>query len=368
MIKQIVESFENRFCLSDIYSFEVNLRNLKIEVVTNKSELEHYKRRFENTFSRFSSALSFPDLAIRLYQFESSHVRDLLCLPSSGEIPPEFVSVYKAGLLDPRRSIYFDLKTQDRCLQMQSDEYFFYSPRGDILYLGHKTRSKMILTIVREMLIHATPGLQVLHGAAVDVENNGLVLAGSSKSGKTTLMLALLKRGATFLSNDNVFVLNGRILPFLDDIDISPSTVEIFPELEMLVPKNFGTIGGKYGISPMSLTSTFGAKVSDSPTQVKAIFNLDFSSHLTRPRLTPILDSPLRIPSIATPFACLTFWAVPFLHADCNYDKYFSDFYRTFLQFWTPILRSGICFNLLHGPDTQLTWGLISQATGIKLV
>ena len=81
-------------------------------------------------------------------------------------------------------------------------------------------------------------GLYMVHAAGLAVAGKGLLVAGQSGAGKTTLALALLRAGFDFLADDTVFLSLGknglRILAFPDEVDVTAQTLGFFPELRRL--------------------------------------------------------------------------------------------------------------------------------------
>jgi hypothetical protein len=81
-------------------------------------------------------------------------------------------------------------------------------------------------------------GLYMVHAAGLAVAGQGLLVAGQSGAGKTTLALALLRAGFDFLADDTVFLSLGknglRILAFPDEVDVTAQTLGFFPELQRL--------------------------------------------------------------------------------------------------------------------------------------
>ena len=79
--------------------------------------------------------------------------------------------------------------------------------------------------------------LYMAHMAGLALNGKGLLIAGESGAGKTTLALALVRAGFAFLADDTVFLStsNGlRALAFPDEFDITPQTAAFFPELRRL--------------------------------------------------------------------------------------------------------------------------------------
>ena len=96
-------------------------------------------------------------------------------------------------------------------------------------YLAHP-----FLTIpLQEMLKRR--GRYMVHAAALGNRGRGVLLAGGSGAGKTTLALALLRGGWDFLGDDTVFLSRrGDLwqgLAFPDEVDATPQTLAFFPEL-----------------------------------------------------------------------------------------------------------------------------------------
>lgn len=81
-------------------------------------------------------------------------------------------------------------------------------------------------------------GRFALHAAGVAVEGQGILLPGSSGTGKSTLAIALVRAGMDFLGDDLVFLcpVDGGVrgLAFPDDIDFTDATARFFPELDAL--------------------------------------------------------------------------------------------------------------------------------------
>ena len=81
-------------------------------------------------------------------------------------------------------------------------------------------------------------GLYPVHAAGLAIGGKGVLVAGQSGAGKTTLALALLRGGFAFLADDTVFLSAGkpglRVLAFPDEADVTAQTMGFFPELQRL--------------------------------------------------------------------------------------------------------------------------------------
>ena len=81
-------------------------------------------------------------------------------------------------------------------------------------------------------------GLYMAHAAGLSLAGQGLLLAGASGAGKTTLTIALLRAGFGFLGDDTLFLCPRaqglRALAFPDELDVTAHTASFFPELQDL--------------------------------------------------------------------------------------------------------------------------------------
>ncbi|NNE33933.1 MAG: hypothetical protein HKN13_01770 [Rhodothermales bacterium] len=78
--------------------------------------------------------------------------------------------------------------------------------------------------------------LYAIHGAAVcKGESNGVLFVGYSDTGKSTMTMALVRRGWEYLSDDSIFVRDAgkqvEALPFRRDFGLDPDSDHYFPEL-----------------------------------------------------------------------------------------------------------------------------------------
>jgi hypothetical protein len=79
--------------------------------------------------------------------------------------------------------------------------------------------------------------LYAIHGAAVcRGETNGVLFVGNSDTGKSTMTMALVRRGWQYLSDDSIFVRRladdvVEALPFRRDFGLDPDSDQYFPEL-----------------------------------------------------------------------------------------------------------------------------------------
>lgn len=93
-------------------------------------------------------------------------------------------------------------------------------------------------------------GIFALHASAVAWNNQGILLAGSSGQGKTTLLLQLLRAGFDYMADDTVFLQDTGNIPamlsFPAPAKISAHTLEFFPELQWIKTRKSPNKRGKY--------------------------------------------------------------------------------------------------------------------------
>ena len=77
-----------------------------------------------------------------------------------------------------------------------------------------------------------------IHAAGLSIGGQGLLIAGATGAGKSTLTVALLRAGFSLLGDDTLFLSQGeegtRALAFPDEIDVTDQTVGFFSELSAL--------------------------------------------------------------------------------------------------------------------------------------
>ena len=119
-------------------------------------------------------------------------------------------------------------------------------------------------------------GLYMVHAAGVADAGQGLLIAGESGAGKTTLAIALLRAGFGFMSDDTLLLARAapspqaghgaetrgvspavRVLAFPDELDLTDQTVGFFPELQRDAA---GTPSGRRPKRPACVTRVYGVQ------------------------------------------------------------------------------------------------------------
>ena len=95
----------------------------------------------------------------------------------------------------------------------------------------------MFMIAFMEVLKHR--GLFSLHAAGLCVDGQGILLPGTRGAGKSTLAIALVRAGFSFLGDDTLFLAHRPdgldALAFPDVIDLTSDTAAMFPELQHLL-------------------------------------------------------------------------------------------------------------------------------------
>lgn len=135
-------------------------------------------------------------------------------------------------------------------------------------------------------------GILGTHAAVVAVGGRAVLLAGPSGRGKSTLTLALLRDGATWLTDELALVdVDDRtILPYPRALHVSPATVELLPALGFLRVRPRYVLGGEseWSVSVADIAGAFGSAVA-GPTPLAMIVVLDERGGATEePALLPI--------------------------------------------------------------------------------
>jgi hypothetical protein len=135
-------------------------------------------------------------------------------------------------------------------------------------------------------------GILGTHAAAVAMGGRAIVLAGRSGAGKSTLTLALLREGARLLTDELTLVDRdgSTVLPYPRALHVSPSTIDLLPELAFLRDRPRQALGAdlEWAVSPADLARAFGAALA-TPTRLGAIVLLDERGDpRDDPRMEPI--------------------------------------------------------------------------------
>jgi hypothetical protein len=100
-------------------------------------------------------------------------------------------------------------------------------------------------------------GMYAVHAGALVYRGAGLILAGRSGQGKTTLTLGLLRRGLGLLSDEFAVVEPAarRLVPYRRSLHVRPGTLDLIPELRFLHERPRHQLGGgsEWAITPSDI-------------------------------------------------------------------------------------------------------------------
>lgn len=121
-------------------------------------------------------------------------------------------------------------------------------------------------------------GIVGTHAGVVAIGDRAILLAGRSGRGKSTLTLGLIRRGATWLSDEVALVApdDRTVLPYPRSMHVSPATAALLPELAFLGTRPRHDLGGgsEWSVTPADLSAAFGTSVA-GPTPLGLIVLLD---------------------------------------------------------------------------------------------
>ena len=151
------------------------------------------------------------------------------------------------------------------------------------------TLDRIVMAVIDGM---AQRGVLGIHAAAVVVDGRAVVLAGRSGAGKSTLTLALLRAGAHLLTDELTLIDRdgSTVLPYPRALHVSPTTVELLPELGFLRGRPRGALGAdlEWSVSTADLARAFSTTVA-APTQLGAVVLLEPRGDPSQaPRIEPI--------------------------------------------------------------------------------
>jgi hypothetical protein len=170
-------------------------------------------------------------------------------------------------------------------------------------------------------------GRFALHAAAAARHGRGVLVPGTSGAGKSTLSVTLVRAGFDFLSDDTVFlskIAEGIwVSAFPDEVDVTPNTVSLIPELGHLSSqpirpgreKHAFRVEDVYGVNPVAGCRPVAflsprVEVGSSPELIalapsSALFELTANIMLTDPVATQAhLDM---LAELARTVPCYTF-------------------------------------------------------------
>jgi hypothetical protein len=142
-----------------------------------------------------------------------------------------------------------------------------------------------VFAVLERIVRHVTErlaeqGIYTVHAGSLVHEGEALIIPGSSRAGKTTLTLALVRRGLGMLSDE--FALSApdarTIYPYRRGLHVRPGTPELIGELGFLRDRPFHPLGGgfQWTLSARELERAFPSCFAN-PAPLRHIVLLDAS-------------------------------------------------------------------------------------------
>jgi hypothetical protein len=147
---------------------------------------------------------------------------------------------------------------------------------------------QLTLGVMRRL---ARQGVFAIHAASLARGGDGVILAGPSRSGKTTLALELVRRGLRLLSDEHALSHPDAttILPYRRSLHVRPGTPELIPELGFLVqrPRRRLPGGEEWALRPEELARVFPGSLGEA-TELRHVVLLGPRSDRGAPRLEEV--------------------------------------------------------------------------------
>ena len=249
----------NPTLLSDILSIEPNrseleersfvLHGTRLTVRSNSSLLLD---AIEEGLAYYSQNLSgdSPEIEFLLLHHPLS---DLGSLPLTGNATLHFDSE-----VDDEQGIAESMGLRFKYYTWQALEWADFGPTGQLVVDPSRGQGIALLPSPRSSSPRAVnymfsvglasllrmKGRYFIHAAGLAENGKGVIIPGSSASGKTTLSLALVRGGFQFLGDDRLLIEQAadgfRMFGFLESVNVTDETISVFPELQRLPEKAFG--------------------------------------------------------------------------------------------------------------------------------
>ena len=208
---------------------------------------------------------------------EDPLLRFYVCAPPSDVLPPDEwtpawqiyhqTSELTAGLADSR--LRFRYRDAGESLISLTDGWgSAYVRSSDSKHIRYRRCQDVLVPAL--FLLLSTQGLFPFHAAAVGWQNQGIVIAGASGQGKSTVLLHLLQAGMEYLADDGVLLREDtpvpRLYAFPGAIKCTPHTVSLLPDLHSMFTVTPPDISGKFRLYP--LQNGHGAAAQAAPAML----------------------------------------------------------------------------------------------------
>ena len=142
------------------------------------------------------------------------------------------------------------------------DSWRLYPDGDDDVWLGADTEADLLDVVVgrlNRLAFHLDPRRLHLHAAAVELDGAGVILAGASGSGKSTVTVELLRRGAAYLTDECLTVTPGTrtVTAYPKPLTLKAGSLEYFSRsLEHVVARLSSATNGRAHLRASRLGAT----------------------------------------------------------------------------------------------------------------
>ena len=199
-----------------------------IEVQVNRLELLD---RLAEYFSPFVAPAAQPGATVSVHEGEVPEIPGPLQAqppgPGKSRVKEEYCDLPDGRLVRKRQT--------GLVLAFNGENHFVAGPCLDNV--------NQVVNFINHLFIASKlrQGGLLAHAAGVELQQRGLALAGASGSGKSTLALQLLERGASYVSNDRLVLLETPSRPVMFGVAkwprVNPGTILHAPQLRALLSK-----------------------------------------------------------------------------------------------------------------------------------
>ena len=194
-----------------------------------------------------SEIISPSSLTLGIYHGSSlKFLSDSPCSPWKRAWKTPDVSCYTTG-----ENLLFEYAEKGFCMLNITQGYSRIYLKTPLTFEGLRQMCReMVLPYL--FLMMQAKGVARIHAAAASFQGQGIVIAGTSGQGKTTLLLQLLREGLGYMADDAVLLRMKRdspeVLSFPATIGVSTRTAMMFPELRAMIQRILPDNRGKYRI------------------------------------------------------------------------------------------------------------------------
>lgn len=170
----------------------------------------------------------------RSYRALEYSFRVRTALPGVAALVDDLLSPFRSEVVNGAPGYSLTQREADGLFALWLDD----QPMGETATAGGLVHS--LLWDVHKQAVASARGALALHAGAVAWRGAGVVLPGTTGSGKTTLVTGLIRAGFDYLSDEAALIepQSGWLFPFPKSLTLRPESLRLLPELtEKLAPE-----------------------------------------------------------------------------------------------------------------------------------